>query len=190
MAVVVGGSEYLTWKASRDLLPGGRTGARSEPGEAVLVLGYPADSRGRLSLVQRWRVRIAVRSTDPTTARFVFTGAATNGGVSEAQMMADHAVSAFGIPRTNVVLEEQARTTWENIAYSLPLLGDAAAIKIASNTFHARRARGYLATQAPELAGRLRRARDFVPGELAPLKPLLVAYEWSQARRERRARQS
>ncbi|MDQ4503808.1 YdcF family protein [Sinomonas sp. ASV322] len=152
------------------------------------MLGFPADSRGRLSLVQRWRVRIAIRSTDPNTARFVFTGGITRGETSEAMMMAEHAIQAFGVPRHRIVLEERARTTWENIALSLPLIGDAPAIKIASNTFHARRARQYLAAQAPELAARLRRARDFVPGELALLKPILVAHEWRRARRESRFR--
>lgn len=182
-AAIVGWSEFAAWRGSREAVPPGRLDPRqNEPGEAVLVLGFRSSGRrgrrGRANVVQRWRARIAVRSTDPRAARFVFTGAATHGGVSEAALMAGYAVRELGVPSGNVVLEEQARTTWENIAYSIPLVADVPAIKIASNTFHARKARGYLSQQAPELAARLRRARDYVPGELAPVKPLLGLYEW------------
>jgi uncharacterized SAM-binding protein YcdF (DUF218 family) len=99
--------------------------------------------------------------------------------------MADHLVDALGVPRENVVLEECARTTWENIAYSIPLIEQALSIEIASNTFHARRARKYLAKQSPLLAARLHRA-DYVPGELVLAKLVLALYEWRPSRRERR----
>jgi len=74
--------------------------------------------------------------------------------------MAEYAVRALGVPKENVVLEERARTTWENVAYCIPLLEQAPSIKVASNTFHARRARGALAKQSPQSAARLRRAGD------------------------------
>ena len=161
-------------------------GDDTEPDEIVLVLGCRSSSRGRLRLMQRWCTRIAVRSTEVPAARFVFTGAPTRGGASEASLMADYAVSALSVPRENVVLEECARTTWENIAYSIPLIEQAPSIKIASNTFHARRARKYLAKQSPLLAARLHRARDYVPGELVLARLLLALYEWRRSRRERR----
>ena len=100
--------------------------------------------------------------------------------------MADYAVNALGAPRENVVLEECARTTWENIAYAIPLIEQAPSIKIASNTFHARRARKHLAKQSPVLAARLHRARDYVPGELVLGKLLLALHEWRRSRRARR----
>src|SRR5699024_7307647 len=103
-------------------------------GESVLVLGCP------LAVLQRWRVRIALRSTDPDRARFVFSGAAVRTRLSEAQMMADYAVRKLGVPVDNVVVEDQSRTTVENIVNSAPLMAASPAIKIASNTFHARRA--------------------------------------------------
>ena len=182
-------SEWATWRGSRQAIPAGRLDPRcTEPGEVVLVLGCRPGRGGRLSLMQRWRTRIAVRSTDVLAARFVFSGAATRGGRSEASLMAGYAVTALGVPPENVVLEECARSTWENIAFSIPVIDGAPAIKIASNTFHARRARGYLAQQSPGLACRLRRARDYVPGELCLVKPLLGLYEWRRSRRERRER--
>ncbi len=78
--------------------------------------------------------------------------------------------------------ETQARTTRENIAYALPHLREARTIRIASNTHHARRARGYLREQAPELVGRLVRTRDFVPFELGPLRIVLSVYDRVAAR--------
>jgi len=84
--------------------------------------------------------------------------------------MADYAINTFGVPRENVVLEECARTTWENTAYSIPLIEQAPSIKIASNTFHARTARKYLAKQSPLLTARLHCARDYVPSELVLAK--------------------
>lgn len=184
-------AEAVTWRASRDFLPAARRDAGvREPGDAVLVLGFASGGRGRVGAIQRWRIRIAARSVDPATALFVFTGAATRGGLSEAAAMADHAERRYGIPRAHIVLEEQATTTWENIGFSIPLLTDATSIRIASNTFHARRARRYLAKRSPELAARLRRGRDYLPLEFAPLKPVLAVYELVRVLRElaRRAR--
>lgn len=181
-SAVLAASEWLTWRASVQALPLGRLDpAIGEPDEVVLVLGFASSSSGRVNAVQRWRTRIAVRSVDPRTATFVFSGAATRSERSEAALMADYAVAVLGVPADRVVLEEQARSTWENIRFSLPLIGDAPSVRIASNTFHALRARRYLAQQAPEVAARLRRARDYRPGEFAPLKPVLVVYEWVRA---------
>jgi uncharacterized SAM-binding protein YcdF (DUF218 family) len=164
--------EWRTWRASRDDLPAaGLDPGRVEDGEVVLVLGCP------LAALHRWRVRIAVRSTDPSRARFVFSGAAVRSTLSEAQMMANYAVLSLGVPADNVVLEDQARTTVENIANSIPLMVDAPAIKIASNTYHARRARRILRDQSPELATRLVRCRDYIPGEWGPLHAILLVHE-------------
>ena len=114
-----GWAEWITWKASRDVLPPGAVGpGRVVPGESVLVLGCP------LPVLQRWRVRIAVRSTDPDYARFVFSGGAVRGAVLEAQMMADYAVRELGVPPHNVIVEDQSTTTVENIVNSMPLMTD------------------------------------------------------------------
>jgi hypothetical protein len=178
-------AEAVTWRASHSFVPRARRDATvHEPGEAVLVLGFASRGHGRVGAVQHWRIRIAVRSVDPADALFVFTGAATRGGLSEAAVMADHAECRFGVPRAHIVLEEQATTTWENIGFSIPLLADATSIRIASNTFHARRARRYLAKRSPELAERLRRGRDYLPLEFAPLKPVLAGYELVRILRE------
>lgn len=175
-AVVVGTGlawcEWKTWRASREDLPAdGMDPRRVEDGEVILVLGCPRPA------LHRWRVRIAVRSTDPTRARFVFSGGAVRSELSEAQMMANYAVVSLGVPAVNIVLEDQSTTTVENITNSIPLLLDAPAIKIASNTFHARRARRILRDRSPELAGRLVRARDYLPGEWGLAHALMVVHE-------------
>lgn len=180
--VVFGWAEWQAWRASRQALPPGATDAgQIVAGEAVLVLGCPPP------LAQRWRVRIAVRSTDPDHARFVFSGAAVRGRSSEAQMMAGYAVGSLGVPPHNVVVEDRSTTTIENIDNARQLLSDSPAIKIASSPFHARRARQNLWDQSPELAMRLVRTRDYIPFEWGPLHALLLAFKTVRDRRRARS---
>jgi hypothetical protein len=88
------------------------------------------------------------------------------------------------VPAQQIMLEEQARSTWDNITYSLPLAEQFTAIKIASDPFHARRAHPYVATIRPDLVTRLEPAGCYRPGEYLLLKAALLAYGiWSRARR-------
>lgn len=178
VAAVLLGSEWILSRATRDDFPD--VPATGEP-TTVLVLGFASGPGPRANAVQRLRTRIAVRSVDPTSARFVFSGAAVHGTRSEAEVMAEYAVETLGVPRQNVKLEEAARNTWENVALSIPLLGAVGPIVIASDTLHARKARRYLWAQAPDLAARLVPAADYRFGEWMLLKPLLVAYQIGRA---------
>lgn len=180
VVAVFGWAEWVTWRASREWLPSDATDPRQiVDGEYVLVLGNPIPS------IQRWRVRIAVRSTDPHRARFIFSGGAVRTEIAEAQMMADYAIGSLGVPTANVVIEDQSRTTVENIVNSLPLVADGPAIKIASDTFHARRARQILHDQSPQLAKQLVRARDYVPLEYGPVHLAALGFEKYRQRRAR-----
>ncbi|MCV7284510.1 YdcF family protein [Mycolicibacterium wolinskyi] len=186
-AIVVGTAlawcEWLTWRASREDLPAeGLDPGRVEDGEVILVLGCPRPA------LHRWRVRIAVRSTDAARARFIFSGGAVRSELSEAQMMANYAVVTLGVPATNIALEDQSRTTVENITNSIPMMADSPAVKIASNTFHARRARRILRDESPELAARLVRARDYLPCEWGLAHALMVAHEMLRRRVARHSR--
>jgi uncharacterized SAM-binding protein YcdF (DUF218 family) len=177
LVAALGWIEWKTWRASTEDLPPASTNPDPiVPGETVLVLGCP---RPRL---HRWRVRIAMRSTDPATARFVFCGGAVYTEESEAQMMAEYARHTLGLPQHNIVLEDRSTTTVENIVNSIPLLGDVPVIKIASNTFHARRARRILDTVSPQLAGQLVRARDYIPFEGGLLHAALWVHEAIRAK--------
>jgi len=160
-------------------------GAQGRTSEAVIVLGFPPRRDGRANAVQRWRCRIAVRSLDPgRSSVLIMTGAATGGRRSEAEVMACYARDVLGVPAQQIMLEEQARSTWDNITYSLPLAEQFSAIKIASDPFHVRKAHHYVARIRPDLVTRLEPARCYRPGEYLALKAATLAHTtWSRARR-------
>lgn len=143
--------------------------------DVVLVLGYPPRRDGSPGFMQRWRVRIAIRSAPPG-ALFLFSGAAVHGDRPEADIMADYA-ETLGIRPADIDREREATTTRENVAYALPWLRRARTIRIASYTGHARRARRYLRETDAAVFARLRRTRDFVPLELGPFRLGLIAFD-------------
>lgn len=109
----------------------------------VLVLGYGGPLS---SVVGRWRVKVAV-----DTLRHAGGGSmVVSGHDGEAERLAELAP-----PDIRVLLETTARSTWENVELSLPLLEGADKIAIASDYFHARRAAHYLCALRPELASRV-----------------------------------
>lgn len=179
-AAILAIAEALTWRASRQGV-GRSTGDAPDASEVIVVLGCPTDPDGSVSWMQRHRCEIAVRSRNPEAARslLVFTGRSRGEQdiPSEAAVMAKHAREVLGVAADDILLEEESQYTWENIKFSLPLFRGFPVIKVASNTWHARRGRRYLAQQAPELADRLRRAEDHRFGELLVLKPLLLVWQ-------------
>ena len=177
-------SHYLAMRGVVASCRAGRS-AQGRISEAVIVLGFPPRRDGRTNAAQRWRCRIAVRSLDPgRSSTLIMTGAATRGRRSEAEVMASYAQDILGVPAQQIMLEEQARSTWDNINYSLPLAEQFTAIKIASDPFHARKAHRYVARIRPDLVTRLEPARCYRPGEYVLLKAAILAYEiWSRARR-------
>ena len=167
---VLASSELLNRRWSRTLVsePAGET-------QAVVVLGFR--NRGpAANVVNRWRVRAGLRSLDPAArTRLVLSGGATTSGRTEARVLADHAVAVLGYDGP-LLLEEESRTTWENVARVLPLVEDADRITIVSQPAHALKARVYVARQRPDLVGRLTRGADHRWGEWLLLKPALAAY--------------
>jgi uncharacterized SAM-binding protein YcdF (DUF218 family) len=165
--------ELVAWRASRQHLPPSAPAPTSST-KTIAVLGYPTARDGSPSFVQRYRVRIALRDfSDGDT--MIFCGGVTRAGVrSEAAAMADYAVRK-GLPVSAVVLEDKSQSTWQNVEYMRPLAGPGPVV-IASNTFHARRARAYVWAQDQTLAQRLQRGSDYRLGELLLLKPLLALY--------------
>ncbi|MET8468439.1 YdcF family protein [Streptomyces sp. NPDC006422] len=165
-AVTLLWSEWLNRRWSTTLV--GREG----PADAVVVLGF-RNPQATANLVNRWRVRAAVRSAG--NARLILSGGAVAGATSEARLMADCATShlAYDGP---VVLEELSASTWENVTNVIPLIEDADRIAFVSQPAHALKARAYLRRQRPDLAARLVRAADWRPGEWLPAKPLLALY--------------
>jgi uncharacterized SAM-binding protein YcdF (DUF218 family) len=137
--------------------------------EAVVVLGF--GNRGsRINLVNRYRVRAALRSRSAgTDSLLVVCGGAVAGAVPEADLLAAHA-RALGY-RGRVAFDRESRSTWENVRNAIPYLEDADQIKIVSNSLHSEKARIYLARMRPDLAARLRRADEHRFGELVLVKP-------------------
>ena len=142
---------------------------------AVVVLGYRSRSGGQPHPLQRWRVTIGVRTLQPHLDGILVLSGAAKVGPSEAQVMARLAVDA-GVPRSRVVVEEHAATTWENVARTAPLLQGYPQIAFASAPLHAARARAYLAQQRPDLASRLVAAKDYRPLERPGLKIATAGY--------------
>lgn len=86
---------------------------------------------------------------------------------------------SLGIPREVIVLEEHARSTWENVAFSLPLVDQYGSIAFCSEPMHAARARRYAVKQRPDLQGHLVSADDYRPFERWWIKLPSAVYELS-----------
>ncbi|WP_433715198.1 YdcF family protein [Nocardia sp. CA-084685] len=169
--------EWENWRASRRLV-----GSVKGASEAVVVLGY-RNAGQRANIMNRWRVRAGLRSIDPAVrTRLVLCGGACAGPRTEAALMARYATQTRGY-RGELVLEDQSRTTWENISFAIPYLEDVDRIKIVSIPLHAEKARQYLAQQRPELASRLVRGADYRFGEWMLVKPVVAIYgRWKDSR--------
>ena len=121
---------------------------------AVLVLGYPSASDGKPNRVQEVRVAAGLRGYRHYRCdRLVFSGAAVQNQIVEAQTMAQLARDS-GVRSDRISLETQARNTWENIKFSIPLVAPFDRILIASDSLHAQRGRRYLCKQRPDLCDR------------------------------------
>ncbi|MFE5293290.1 YdcF family protein [Isoptericola sp. NPDC056618] len=170
LAAVLAWSEWLNRRWSRTLVADA-----AGPTQAVVVLGF-RNPGPAANVVNRWRVRAGLRSIDPAArVRLVLSGGATTSGRSEARVLADHAVGVLGYDGP-LALEEESRTTRENVVRVLPLVEDADRITIVSQPAHALKARVYVARQRPDLVGRLTRGADHRWGEWLLLKPALAAY--------------
>lgn len=175
---VLGWGELAHWRASRR-----RLGARS-PGdgtrEAVVVLGYR--NRGaRANAVNRWRVRAGLRSVEGT-AVLVLSGGAVAGRRPEAALMAAYARDECGYLGP-IAVDDQSRSTWQNVANVIPLIEDADRIKIVSHSLHAEKAREYLWRQRPDLGAHLVRGQDYRLGEWLFVKPALAVVGLRNLRR-------
>ncbi len=171
LALLMLWGEWENWRASRRLV-----GVVPGTTEAVVVLGY-RNAGTRANAMNRWRVRAGLRSIDPDAveSRLVLCGGACAGPRTEASLMARYAIQTCGY-RGELVLEDQSRTTWENIAFAIPYLKDVDRIKIVSLPSHAAKARHYLAQQCPDLATHLVRGADYRFGDWMPLKPAFALY--------------
>jgi len=91
--------------------------------QAFVVLGNRPldDSTPTVDMVQRILTAIEYARPYGRSAVFILTGAATEGTVSEARMMALIALSR-GVPASQLILEEESWTTGRNAFYSAPII--------------------------------------------------------------------
>ena len=106
----------------------------------IIVLGAKAEEGGtRNTLNERIHRAYEYLSDHPKTIAIL------SGARGEATAMFD-ALTALGVRDHRLILEEQATSTWQNLKYSLPLIGETAPEKIGilSSDFHLFRAKMYL----------------------------------------------
>lgn len=172
--------EVVHWRSTRR-----RMGSSPRPGrrEATVVLGYK--NRGtRANYMNRYRVRAAIRSQDPANIEsiLVLCGGCVSGEIAEADLMAQYARRELNYTGP-ILTDPHSATTWENIQNAIPLIEDADAIRIVSNSLHAEKGRAYLWKQHPELAQRLVPAREYRFGEIILIKPVAALVGLKNLRR-------
>jgi uncharacterized SAM-binding protein YcdF (DUF218 family) len=155
---------------------------------AVLVLGYPTRADGEPDAVQRARVATGVAALRRYGCdRLVLSGGAAHNAFVEADAMGRIA-EQLGVGAGQIALEQRAKDTWENVAFSLPLLADRGAIFVASEGMHARRGVRYVCRQRPDLCARTRAVADYVPIERIGWNAGAALYELWTWLRDRSAR--
>lgn len=141
----------------------------------VVVLGFRNEDPTRPNWINRWRVRMALRTAErygSDTRLLVCGGDPAGVGVPEADILARHARELGFVGPIDA--ERESRTTWENAVALAGLLTDAPRVALATNPLHGLKARIYLASIDPSLRGRFVRSDDTRPGEMFWAKPLAV----------------
>ena len=144
----------------------GRTD-RETPVTAVVVLGAGVNgTEPSLSLLTRLEAALDYVRDKPDTPVIVSGAQGRGEAISEARCMADW-LAFHGVPPDQIVLEEQATTTKENIRYSKALLAElgvpeGAAIAVVSSDYHLCRAAWMWGEGAVPVAARM-------PGKYFPL---------------------
>ncbi len=133
--------------------------ARTDAGEAdcLIVLGAGLNgSVPSLSLTDRLRAALEYLEAHPASIAVVSGGQGSGESITEAEAMRRWLESA-GVAPERILMEPQATTTEENIAYSLALLqqrGEAdASVAVVSSEYHLYRAKCIARAQGVEALG-------------------------------------
>jgi uncharacterized SAM-binding protein YcdF (DUF218 family) len=90
--------------------------------DAIIVLGFPADSDGNPTPEQLSRVNEGVREYERGVApRLILTGGAVRNQFIEARVMA-RAAEAEGIPRSAIIIEPEALDTIQNACFAVRIM--------------------------------------------------------------------
>ncbi|MCP1660849.1 YdcF family protein [Neisseria perflava] len=138
--VLFSAAVYAMYRSEQAAL---RQAAQSVPQKAdvALVLGNAVNRRGKPNPCLKSRVETGVWLYRAGLAgKLLMSGGTDGDGANEAETMRDMAVN-LGMPSENIIIENQSESTYENIAFSAPLLADTADVIIVSDGFHLARAR-------------------------------------------------
>lgn len=118
-------------------------GVRKGEGESCGLVFGAAIHKGSLpgpAIVRR--VETAVRLYhEKILDHIIFSGGKGSGeSTSEAEVMRSYAIKA-GIPAGDIIVEDQSRTTWENLVYSRPLVVSCSMVTGISDRYHLARIR-------------------------------------------------
>jgi uncharacterized SAM-binding protein YcdF (DUF218 family) len=144
--------------------------------DAIIVLGYPADSDGNPTPQQLDRVTEGVREYERGVApRLILSGGAAHNGFVEARVMAQTA-HAQGIPESAIFIEPAAKDTIQNACYTARIMKAHGwqSAEVVSGATHLPRA-GYIFDELP-LQWRTHAAPS--------LSPEPAAYPWAVASAE------
>lgn len=101
--------------------PAPKKPSNKETFDAILVLGCPCNEDGNLSVMQKKRMDVAIKSFHKYKAHFLLlSGGSIHNAHNEAMCMKDYALSKQ-IPFEAILLENQARNTYENMKLSKPI---------------------------------------------------------------------
>ncbi len=122
---------------------------RGKPGaDAVIVLGAQVRSSGPSTILKyRLDAAAAYIRENPDAVCIVSGAQGRNEPFTEAQGMADY-LEEQGVPEKNIILEEEAETSAENLAFSRSLLpAEDCSVVLVTNNFHMYRALSIAAKQ-------------------------------------------
>lgn len=132
------------------VLAGSHDDVNGEP-QVMIVLGCQVMPSGAPSVLLRDRLNTALDylQEHPDMTVIVTGGKGSDEVISEAQAMANYMIpylTARGFPEEQILLEERATSTYENMVYSLEMIREenldlSGGVIIVSNGFHLARAR-------------------------------------------------
>jgi uncharacterized SAM-binding protein YcdF (DUF218 family) len=154
LCILAGLAAFLT--AECFVLSGARTELQ-KPADCILILGAGVDGTvPSLTLQKRLDAALAYLEVHPEVPVVVSGGQGRNEALSEAAVMAQY-LQDHGIPETQIYLEDQARNTEENIAYSKARMKEEhlphETVGVVSSEFHLYRAKKIAQSQGMQAIG-------------------------------------
>ena len=89
--------------------------------DCAIICGYPANEDGTISSILKSRIDLGIDLYMTHQVRYIIvSGGAIHNAYNEAEVMRDYATEK-GVPKENILIENQAKSTYHNILYSKKL---------------------------------------------------------------------